>query len=65
MPPFAAVQIGFEAGSRHTRGTPPNVVEMDPETFAAVATGRLPWAEADVRASGVHAGEAARAFPLT
>lgn len=65
VPPFAAVQIGFEAGSRHTRGTPPNVVEMDPETFAAVATGRLPWAEADVRASGVHAGEAARAFPLT
>lgn len=64
VPPFAAVQIGFAAGPRHTRGTPPNVVEMTAETFAALATGRLAWDEADVRASGVHAGEASRAFPL-
>ena len=34
VPPFAAVQIGFETGPKHTRGTPPNVVEMDGETFA-------------------------------
>ncbi|NLF91030.1 MAG: hypothetical protein GX570_06755 [Corynebacterium marinum] len=64
VPPFAAVQIGFDAGPRHTRGTPPNVVEMAPETFAGLATGRLTWDEADLRASGVHAGKAARAFPL-
>lgn len=64
VPPYAAVQIGFDSGPRHTRGTPPNVVELDPETFVALATGRLPWDEANVRASGVHAGEAARAFPL-
>ncbi|MCG6566072.1 sterol carrier family protein [Tessaracoccus sp. ZS01] len=64
VPPFAAVQIGFETGPRHTRGTPPNVVEMSGETFAALATGRRAWAEADLRASGVHADEASVAFPL-
>ncbi|MFD0867185.1 sterol carrier family protein, partial [Tessaracoccus lubricantis] len=65
VPPFAAVQIGFASGPRHTRGTPPNVVEMTGETFVALATGRLAWAAADLRASGVHADEASVAFPLT
>lgn len=65
VPPFAAVQIGFETGPRHTRGTPPNVVEMTPETFVGLATGTLSWADAQLRVSGVHAAEAARAFPLT
>lgn len=65
VPPFAAVQIGFETGPKHTRGTPPNVVEMDGETFAALATGRLAWGDARLRASGVHAHEASRGFPLT
>ncbi|AQP43995.1 sterol carrier family protein [Tessaracoccus flavus] len=64
VPPYAAVQIGFDSGPRHTRGTPPNVVEMDPETFAALAAGRLDWAEAPLRASGAHAAETERAFPL-
>ena len=64
VPPFAAVQIGFDAGPRHTRGTPPNVVEMAPETFVGLAVGRLDWSGATLSASGVHAGEAARAFPL-
>ncbi|MBB1516596.1 hypothetical protein H5398_11535 [Tessaracoccus sp. MC1679] len=64
VPPFAAVQIGFDAGPRHTRGTPPNVVEMTPETFVGLAVGRLDWSGATLSASGVHAGEAARAFPL-
>lgn len=64
VPPFAAVQIGFATGPRHTRGTPPNVVEMSPETFAGLATGRVAWDQADLRSSGVHAGEAAQAFPL-
>lgn len=64
VPPFAAVQIGFDSGPRHTRGTPPNVVELDGETFAALAAGRLAWQEAEVNASGVHAAVAARAFPL-
>lgn len=64
VPPFSAVQVGFGAGSRHTRGTPPNVVEMSPETFISLATGHLPWEQADVRASGSHAHEAAQAFPF-
>ncbi|MDH4353117.1 MAG: sterol carrier family protein, partial [Actinomycetota bacterium] len=51
----AAVQC--VAGPRHTRGTPPAVVETDPTTFLRVATGRLTWADAQgvglVRASGL------------
>jgi hypothetical protein len=55
--PVAAVQV--VAGPRHTRGTPPNVVETDPLTWIRLATGRLGWAEAvqsgAVRASGARA----------
>jgi hypothetical protein len=50
VPPFAAVQV--IAGQRHTRGTPPAVVETDPVTWIALARGRLAWADASVRASG-------------
>ncbi len=54
VPPYAAVQV--VPGVRHTRGTPPAVVETDAETWLAVATGRTSWAEAvesgRVRASG-------------
>jgi hypothetical protein len=50
IPPFAAVQV--IAGARHTRGTPPAVVEMDPTTWIAVGRGRLAWADAGIRASG-------------
>ncbi|GAA1166435.1 sterol carrier family protein [Ornithinimicrobium humiphilum] len=57
VPPFVAVQC--VEGPRHTRGTPPNVVETDPATWLALATGRMPWAEAvasgAVRASGTRA----------
>lgn len=57
VPPYAAVQCG--AGPRHTRGTPPNVVETDPVTWIRLATGGLTWAEASgsgqVAASGVRA----------
>lgn len=64
VPPFAAVQIGFDSGPKHTRGTPPNVVEVSPETFVALVVGRLAWDDADVSASGVHAHEVARVFPV-
>ena len=64
VPPYAAVQLGFGTGSRHTRGTPPNVVEMAPATFLDLVTGRVAYADAEIRASGAHAGQAARAFPL-
>ena len=57
IPPYAAVQC--LAGPRHTRGTPPNVVEADPVTWILLATGRLGWAAAvaagQVRASGPRA----------
>ena len=44
VPPVAAVQC--VAGPRHTRGTPPNVVETDPVTWFRLATGRVGWDEA-------------------
>ena len=57
VPPYAAAQC--VAGPRHTRGTPPNVVETDPVTWVSLATGRTAWAQAvasgAVRASGVRA----------
>ena len=63
VPPWMAVQVGFGSGPRHTRGTPPNVVEIEPDVFIALALGTLAWDEADVRASGAHADEAAQLFP--
>jgi hypothetical protein len=44
VPPFAAVQC--VPGPRHTRGTPPNVVEADPVAWLRLATGRTGWTEA-------------------
>lgn len=44
VPPFGAAQV--VEGPRHTRGTPPNVVEMDAATWIALATGFLGWDEA-------------------
>jgi hypothetical protein len=64
VPPYAAVQLGFGTGPRHTRGTPPNVVEMTPATFLGLVTGRIDFAAADVRSSGAQARQAAGAFPL-
>jgi hypothetical protein len=57
VPPFGAVQV--IEGPRHTRGTPPNVVETDAATWIAVATGQEKWADAvtagRIVASGVRA----------
>jgi hypothetical protein len=44
VPPHVAVQC--IEGPRHTRGTPPNVVETDAVTWLRLATGRLTWDEA-------------------
>ncbi|MFF7310589.1 sterol carrier family protein [Streptomyces sp. NPDC008137] len=51
VPPYAVVQC--VEGPRHTRGTPPNVVETDPLTWIRLATGRLTWKQAlqDARVS--------------
>ncbi|PXY31443.1 sterol carrier family protein [Prauserella muralis] len=65
VPPFAAVQC--VEGPRHTRGTPPNVVETDPRTWLELATGRLQWtdavAEGRVSASGTRA-DVSRWLPI-
>ncbi|WP_037601082.1 maleylpyruvate isomerase family mycothiol-dependent enzyme [Streptacidiphilus rugosus] len=44
IPPFAVVQC--VEGPRHTRGTPPNVVETSPLPWIRLATGRTTWAQA-------------------
>jgi hypothetical protein len=44
IPPYAAVQCGD--GPTHTRGTPPNVIEMDADTWLALANGATNWAAA-------------------
>ncbi|WP_207947867.1 sterol carrier family protein [Occultella glacieicola] len=57
VPPAGVVQA--IEGPRHTRGTPPNVVEMDGQTWLGLATGELTWADqvaaGRVRASGQRA----------
>ena len=54
VPPYAAVQC--IPGARHTRGTPPAVVELDAMTWIRLATGERAWHEAvesgEVRPSG-------------
>lgn len=61
VPPFGAAQV--IQGPRHTRGTPPNVVEMDAATWIDLATGAARWdearAEGRISASGVRADIAA------
>lgn len=65
IPPYVAVQA-FD-GLRHTRGTPPNVVETDAKTWLALVSGRETWQRAvetgAVRASGTRA-DISRVFPL-
>ncbi len=66
VPPFVAVQC--ISGPRHTRGTPPNVVETDPRTWLLLATGLLGAGEASAAGqlllSGPRAGEVASHLPL-
>ncbi|WP_433757485.1 sterol carrier family protein [Nocardia sp. CA-135398] len=67
VPPFVAVQC--IEGPRHTRGTPPNVVETDPRTWLLLATGLLEFdvavASGAVSASGSRAVEIAHWLPIT
>jgi hypothetical protein len=57
VPPHGVTQC--VEGPRHTRGTPPNVVETDAATWLSLATGALTWeaavASGAVRASGLRA----------
>jgi hypothetical protein len=66
VPPFVAVQC--ISGPRHTRGTPPNVVETDPRTWLLLATGLLAVTDASaagtLHLSGSRAGEIQAWLPL-
>ncbi|MGY1865016.1 sterol carrier family protein [Nocardia gipuzkoensis] len=66
VPPFVAVQC--IEGPRHTRGTPPNVVETDARTWLLLATGLLEFdaalASGAVSASGTRAAEIAHWLPI-
>ncbi|WP_150461397.1 sterol carrier family protein [Nesterenkonia ebinurensis] len=57
VPPYGVTQC--IAGPAHTRGTPPNIVELDPATWLQLATGRLRWEQAQqtgrITASGTRA----------
>ena len=48
IPPYAAIQCG--EGPTHTRGTPSNVIEMDSDTWLALADGSRTWSDE------IHAG---------
>jgi hypothetical protein len=65
VPPFGAVQC--VTGTTHTRGTPPNVVETDAQTWLAVATGAISWQDAweagSLQVSG-HRADLAAYLPL-
>lgn len=66
VPPFVAVQC--IEGPRHTRGTPPNVVETDARTWLELALGVTQWSAAvearRIDASGSRAGEIAKWLPV-
>lgn len=57
VPPFGVTQC--VPGPRHTRGTPPNVVECDAGTWLSLVTGQTSWGDAVERglvaASGLRA----------
>ena len=65
IPPFVAVQC--VEGPRHTRGTPPHVVQTDPHTWLRLVTGQERWedvAPSRLSASGSRAGEIAHWLPI-
>ena len=52
IPPYAAIQC--VEGPKHTRGTPPNVVEMNAETLFALVKGEKKWNDG-VEDGSIHA----------
>lgn len=66
VPPFVAVQC--VEGLRHTRGTPPNVVEADPRSWLLLATGLAEFdalaAAGEIDASGSRAGDIRHWLPI-
>lgn len=66
VPPYGAVQI--LDGLNHRRGTPPNVVELNPDVFLELALGQSTFEEkagsGSVSLSGDRAGDARAVFPV-
>lgn len=62
VPPYAVAQC--LAGTRHTRGTPPAVVELDATTWIALAIGDLDWQDAERDARLAASGERSDLSPL-
>ena len=66
VPPYGAIQC--LSGLDHRRGTPPNVVEMEPELFLSLCLGKASWQDliqsGQVLASGSLVPEAAKLFPV-
>lgn len=62
VPPYAVAQC--VEGTRHTRGTPPAVVETDPTTFIALAAGDLDWHDAEDAGRLTASGERSDLSPL-
>jgi hypothetical protein len=55
VPPYAATQC--VGGIRHTRGTPPAVVEMDAATLLRLSVGQLAWSDAVAAGTVTASGE--------
>ncbi len=66
IPPYVAVQC--IEGPRHTRGTPPNVVEADPLVWVQLVLGLTTFdaavAQGRVQSSGSRAGDVAHCLPI-
>ena len=62
VPPYAVAQC--VEGTRHTRGTPPAVVETDPATWIALAAGDLTWSAAADAGKVTASGERSDLSPL-
>ncbi len=44
IPPYSAIQC--VEGPKHTRGTPPNVVEMSADVLFDISAGKITWDDA-------------------
>ncbi len=62
VPPYAVAQC--VEGTRHTRGTPPAVVETDPSTWIALAVGDAAWHDVEHQGRLVASGERSDLSPL-
>jgi hypothetical protein len=57
VPPLGVTQC--VEGPRHTRGTPPNVIETDADTWLALVTGGLSWTQAVASGAVLASGQRA------